>query len=129
MSQSNSIGLNLPKLTTASGSELGSACGRPQCAQQPFRLRTWIAALSVIVDPDGGDLARSRRLGPVRFEHALRPQITRRGGQRPCLRIVIKLFAALTDPFEPAGPMKRMKPPPLAAPSFCPRPLCCKPPQ
>ena len=48
-------------------------------AQQPFRSRTWIAALAVIVDRDGGDLARTRRLGPARFEHAVRREITQAG--------------------------------------------------
>jgi transposase len=67
-------------------------------ARQPFRSRTWIAALSVILDRDGGDLARTRRLGGPRFEHAVRRQITKRGGQKPCLRIAGKIFAALTDP-------------------------------
>ena len=43
---------------------------------------TWTA-------PDG--------LGPARFEHAVRREVTRRGKARPCLRIVRKLFAALTD--------------------------------
>ncbi|HEU4545863.1 MAG TPA: IS110 family transposase, partial [Microlunatus sp.] len=38
------------------------------------------------------------RLGLTRFETAVRREITRRGGQRPCLRIVRKLFAALADP-------------------------------
>jgi transposase len=68
------------------------------CAQQPFRSKTWIAALSVIVERDGGDLARTRRLGAARFEHAVRRVIINHGGQKPCLRIVDKLFAALTDP-------------------------------
>ena len=31
-------------------------------AQQPFRAHTWIAALGVVVERDGGDLARTRRL-------------------------------------------------------------------
>jgi transposase len=66
-------------------------------ARQPFRSRTWIAALTLIVDRDGGDLARTRRLGPVRFEHAMRRVILKRGGQKPCLRIVDKLFVALAD--------------------------------
>jgi transposase len=66
-------------------------------AQQPFRSRTWIAGLSVILDRDGGDFTRTRRLGAARFEHAVRPLILRRGGQKPCLRIVGKMFAALTD--------------------------------
>jgi transposase len=41
---------------------------------------------------------RTRRLGPARFEHAVRREITRRGGQKPSLRILRRLFTALTDP-------------------------------
>jgi transposase len=67
-------------------------------AQQPFRSQTWTAALTVIVDRDGGEFARTRRLGLARFEHAVRREITRRGRQRPCLRILRRLFTALTDP-------------------------------
>src|SRR4051794_31753964 len=58
-----------------------------ETAAQPFRSRTWTAALSVVVDRDGGDLARTRRLGWVRFEQQVRREITKRGGQKPCLRI------------------------------------------
>ena len=46
---------------------------------------------------DGGDLTRTRRLGAVRFEHAIRREITKRGGRKPCLRIVREMFAALAD--------------------------------
>jgi transposase len=67
-------------------------------ARQPFRSRTWIAALAVVVDRDGGDLARTRRLGLARFEQAVRREITRRGGQKPRLRILRAIFAALADP-------------------------------
>jgi transposase len=67
-------------------------------AQYPFRSKTWAAAMTVICDRDGADLARTRRLGPVRFERAVRREITRRGGQKPSLRIVRGLFAALDDP-------------------------------
>jgi Transposase IS116/IS110/IS902 family len=67
-------------------------------ARQPFRSGTWIAALSVIAGQDGWDFARTRRLGPARFERAVRREITRRGGHRPCLRIVRGLFTALSDP-------------------------------
>ena len=67
-------------------------------ARQPFRSKTWAAAMSVIVDRDGGDLERTRRLGWARFERAVRREITKRGGQKPCLRIVRKLFTALADP-------------------------------
>ena len=67
-------------------------------AQQPFRSRTWVAALTVIVDRDGGEFARTRRLGPARFEQAVRREIVRRGGHKPCRRITRNLFAALSDP-------------------------------
>lgn len=36
-------------------------------AAQPFRSRTWVAAMSTICDRDGGDLARTRRLGLAPF--------------------------------------------------------------
>src|SRR6266545_3524633 len=35
-------------------------------ARQPFRSRTWAAAMTVICQRDGGDLARTRRLGAAR---------------------------------------------------------------
>jgi transposase len=69
-----------------------------ETANWPFRSKTWAAAMWVIVDRDGGDFTRTRRLGLARFEQAVRREITRRGGQRPCLRIVRKLFTALADP-------------------------------
>ena len=47
--------------------------------------------------PGRRDLARTRRLGPARFEHAVRREVTRRGRHKPCLRIVRGLFAALSD--------------------------------
>jgi transposase len=67
-------------------------------AKQPFRSNTWAAAMSVICERDGGQLARTRRLGAARFEQAVRREITRRGGQKPSLRILGRLFAALADP-------------------------------
>ena len=67
-------------------------------ARQPFRSSTWTAAMSVVLDRDAADLARTHRLGLARLESAVRREITRRGKQRPCLRIVRLLFAALTDP-------------------------------
>jgi transposase len=67
-------------------------------ARQPFRSRTWAAAMTVILDRDGGDLARTRRLGLARFEQAVRREISRRGGQKPSLRILRGLFASLADP-------------------------------
>jgi transposase len=67
-------------------------------ARQPFRSTTWAAAMTVILERDGADFARTRRLGLVRFERAVRREIARRGGQRPSLRILRTLFTALTDP-------------------------------
>jgi transposase len=69
-----------------------------ETANWPFRSKTWAAAMWVLLDRDGGDFTRTRRLGLARFETAVRREITRRGGQRPCLRIVRKLFTALADP-------------------------------
>src|SRR2546430_1786444 len=54
--------------------------------------------MSGVVQRDGGDLARTRRLGLARLESAVRREIVRRGRQRPCMRIVGTLFAALSDP-------------------------------
>ena len=67
-------------------------------AQQPFKSHTWVAAMGVIMTRDGGDFTRTRRLGPARFEHAVRKELTRRGKIRPCLRILRNLYAALADP-------------------------------
>ena len=52
-----------------------------ETAQQPFRSQTWAAAMSVIVERDGGDLARTRRLGlgPVRAGGAPRDHSSRAG--------------------------------------------------
>lgn len=66
-------------------------------ARQPFRSRTWTAALTVVCDRDGGDLDRTRRLGFDRFERMVRREVARRGGVRPSLRIARNLFTALSD--------------------------------
>src|SRR5258708_32605163 len=52
-------------------------------ARQPFRSRTWRGALTVILDRDGCDLARTRRLGLARVEAAARRGVTRCGGRKP----------------------------------------------
>jgi transposase len=67
-------------------------------AQQPFRSCTWTAAMSVLLERDAGDLARTRRLGLARLEAAVRREVFRGGRQRPCLRIVRALDTALRDP-------------------------------
>ncbi len=70
-------------------------------AKAPFKSATWVAAMTVVMGRgrghDGGDLARTRRLGLARFERAVRTEVSRRGGVRPCVRIVRHLFTALTD--------------------------------
>jgi transposase len=64
----------------------------------PFRSVSWCAALAVVLDRFAGDLARVRRLGPARFEAAVRRELPRWGGQRPCLRVIRAVFTALADP-------------------------------
>ena len=66
-------------------------------AKHPFRSATWTAAMSVVCERDGGDLTRTRRLGAARFDQAVRREISKRGGQKPCGRIVRNVFAALPD--------------------------------
>ena len=100
------LGTRREQLITEAGSQIQQMRDLLECAwpaaldtaRQPFRSRTWIAALPVIAGRDGGDFARTRRLGMLRFERAVRREITRRGGQKPCLRIVRGLFSALADP-------------------------------
>jgi transposase len=67
-------------------------------AGSPFRSASWRAALAVVLDRCAGDLARVRRMGPARFEGAVRRELPRWGATRPCLRIVRAVFAALADP-------------------------------
>jgi transposase len=67
-------------------------------AAKPFRSASWCAALAVALDRCAGDLARVRRMGPARFEAAVRRELPRWGATRPCLRIVRAAFAALADP-------------------------------
>jgi transposase len=66
-------------------------------ARQPFRSVTRVAALSVVAGRDRGEFTRTRRLGAARFEQAVRREVTRQGRQKPCLRIVRGMFAALSD--------------------------------
>jgi transposase len=100
------LGARREQLITEIGSQIQQMRDLLECvwpaaldtAQQPFRSNTWIAALAVVVDRDGGDFARTQRLGPARFEQAVRREILKRGGQKPCRRITRNLFAALSDP-------------------------------
>jgi transposase len=100
------LGARREQLITEAGSHIQQIRALLECvwpasldaAQYPFRSKTWAAAMSVILDRDNGDLARTRRLGLARFERAVRRQIVSRGGKKPSLRIVRRLFAALEDP-------------------------------
>jgi hypothetical protein len=65
-------------------------------AAQPFKSTTWVAALAVVVVRDDGNLVRTHRLGLDRFTRLVRAEVIRRGGTKPCLRIVRKVFAAVT---------------------------------
>ncbi|MGI4894984.1 MAG: IS110 family transposase [Janthinobacterium lividum] len=67
-------------------------------AAQPFKSATWLAAMTVILERDGGDLARTYRLGLDRLDKQVRREIGRWGTERPCLRIVHKLYAATASP-------------------------------
>jgi transposase len=68
-----------------------------EAAGKPFRAATWCAAVTVALQRGAGDLARVRRLGPARFEAAVRRELPRWEATRPCLRIVRAVYAALTD--------------------------------
>ncbi len=100
------LGTRREQLITEVGSQVQQMRALLECAwpasldtaRQPFRSATWAAAMSVIVDRDGGDLGRTRRLGLVRLETATRRLVIAGGRRRPCLRIVRQLFAALADP-------------------------------
>jgi transposase len=100
------LGARREQLITEAGSQIQQIRALLECvwpaaldtARQPFRSKTWAAAMAVILDRDGGDLARTRRLGPARFERTVRREVVKRGGQKPSLRILRRLFAALDDP-------------------------------
>jgi transposase len=100
------LGIRREQLLTEVGSQVQQMRDLLECAwpaaldaaRQPFKSVTWTAALRVITGRDGGDLARTRRLGMQRFDHAVRREVIRCGRQKPCLRIVRLVFAALADP-------------------------------
>jgi transposase len=100
------LGARREQLITEAGSRIQQIRALLECvwpaaldtARQPLRSKTWAAAMAVVLDRDGGDLARTRRLGLVRFERVVRRELIRQGGQKPALRIVRGLFAALDDP-------------------------------
>src|ERR1035437_4782420 len=54
-------------------------------AQQPVKSVTWVAGLAVLMGGEGGDVARTGRLGKDRFERLVRAEVVRRGRTKPCL--------------------------------------------
>jgi transposase len=96
------LGVRREQLITEAGSQVQQMRDLLECAwpaaldtaRQPFRSGTWIAALLVIAGRDGGDFTRTRRLGSARFEQAVRREIIRRGGRKPCGRIPARRSAA-----------------------------------
>ena len=67
------------------------------CVRQ-FDATTWCAALAVVLDRCNGHPERLARLGPKRFEAAIRRELPRWAGQKPRRRIIAAVFAALSDP-------------------------------
>ena len=53
--------------------------------------------MTVALDRGCGDLAWVRRMGPARFEAAVRRELRRWDATRPCLRIVGAVYSALAD--------------------------------
>ncbi|WP_432485049.1 IS110 family RNA-guided transposase [Kineococcus esterisolvens] len=68
-----------------------------EAANYPFRSRTWMATMQVILERDGADFARTKRLGLARLEKLVRKEVIRWGAEKPTLRITGNLFAALDD--------------------------------
>lgn len=66
-------------------------------ANYPFRSRTWMATMSIILERDGGDFTRTKRLGLARLEKLVVKEVIRWGAEKPTLRIARNLFAALDD--------------------------------
>jgi len=100
------LGARRARLTTDASAAVNQARDLPGCAwpaalgaaARPFGSATWRAAVAVALERNAADLARVRRLGPARFEAAVRRELPRWGAARPCLRIIRAVFAALADP-------------------------------
>ena len=74
------LGARRRQLTTDATAQVNQIRDLLECAWpaalsasgSPFRSATWCAALAVVLDRCAGDLGRVRRLGPARFEAAVR---------------------------------------------------------
>jgi transposase len=99
------LGARRAQLTTDATGQVNQVRDLLECAWpavlgasgSPFRSATWCAAVAVTLNRCAGDLATVRRLGPSRFEAAVRRELPRWDATRPCLRIVRAVFAALAD--------------------------------
>jgi transposase len=100
------LGARRSQLTTGATAAVNQIRDLLECAWpavlaasgSPFRSVSWCASLAVVLDRCAGDLSRVRRLGLARFTAAVRRELPRWGGIRPCLRIIRAVFAALADP-------------------------------
>jgi hypothetical protein len=100
------LGARRGQLTTGATAAVNQIRDLLECAwpavlaasPSPFRSVSWCASLAVVLDRCAGDLRRVRRLGLDRFTAAVRRELPRWGGIRPCLRIIRAVFAALAGP-------------------------------
>jgi transposase len=100
------LGARRRQLTTGATAAVNQIRDLLECAwpavlaasPSPFRSVTWCTSLAVVLDRCAGDPRRVRRLGLDRFTAAVRRELPRWGGTRPCLRIIRAVFAALADP-------------------------------
>jgi transposase len=68
-------------------------------ARQPFKSTTWHAALTIaLTRAADGDLGRVTRLGPRRFDAAVRRQVVRWDAVHPWQKIIDGVFTACADP-------------------------------
>ena len=107
------LGARRSQLTTGATAAVNQIRDLLECAWpavlaasgSPFRSVSWCASLAVVLDRCAGDLRRVRRLGLDRFAAAVRRELPRWGGRRPCLRIIRAVFAAVNR----SGPSRRTR--------------------
>jgi transposase len=76
-----------------------------QASGEPFKSKSWLAAMTVVLDRVGasGDLSVIRRWGWSRFAAAVRRELPRHGATRWYSAIVRAVFDAATDPVRAAA--------------------------
>jgi transposase len=70
----------------------------PSAAAQPFKSRTWLAAVETVTRECGSDPGKLAGLGEEAFAGLVRGALPGWGGQRITLRIVRSVLAVLDDP-------------------------------